>query len=344
MAKLSDYPFYKPGLPPQYCDYHEQVDYMDELERIWGKRWGAQGIGRLREVAVIRPTELEVDPLFDEDPSYFMFDGTVPELKLMQEQHDRMVEIYRQNGVKVHYLEYPERPRSAYGIMKRAISAAAGFVINGGAIIPREAAPYWRGRCKYVTKFLADLGCPILYTVHGKGVCEVGAFTRMTDDFIVASLSTDCNQEGLDQVRSLLQRAGYAEIWVAHSPGPLSEFHLDGVGWMHSDMWIGPVDTNIALIYPPYCDYGTIRRLRELGYKLIEVPEEEQIKYFPCNLVTLEPRVVMMIQGPERTIKALEDEGVKVIQVPYSEVLKYGGGLRCTTMHLIRDPGPRLFG
>lgn len=343
MSKIKDYPYYQPGKPPQYYQYHQEVDFMDELENIWGKRWGAQGIGRLKEVAVIRPTELEVDPLFNEAPSYFMFDGTVPDLKLMQQQHDAMAEIYRQHGVKVHYLDYPERPASAYGLMKRAISAAAGFVVNGGAIIPREAAPYWRGRAKYVTRFLAELGCPILYTVHGKGVCEVGAFTRMMDDFIVASLSTDCNEEGLAQVKPILERSGYKEIWAAYSPGPLDNFYSDGIGWMHSDMWIGPVDKDLAVIYPPYCDYNTIRRLKELNYRLVEVPREEQTKYFPCNLVTLEPGKVMMIEGPKITIRSLREEGVEVIEVPYAEVLKYGGGLRCTTMQLVREPGPCLF-
>ena len=163
MTKLTGYPYYEAGRPPRYYRYHQEVDFLDELELIWGKRWGAQGIGRLREVAVIRPTEVEVDPLFEEDPAYFMFDGTVPDLKLMQEEHGQ------------------------------------------------------------------------------------------------------------------------------------------------------------------------------------EVPREEQIRYFPCNFVTLEPRRIMMIQGPEKTIKALREEGVEVIEVPYSEVLKYGGGLRCTTMQLVRDPGPRLW-
>ena len=91
-------------------------------------------------------------------------------------------------------------PKSAYGPMKRSISAAAGFVINGGAIIPREATPYWRGRSRYVAQFLMQLGCPILYTVHGHGVCEIGASVRMSDDFIVLMLSTDCNRDGAEQV------------------------------------------------------------------------------------------------------------------------------------------------
>ena len=339
---LLAFPFYERDKPPRYFRYHSEVDYLDEVERIWGKRWGAQGIGRLREVAVVRPTDVEVDPLFEKDPTFFNFNGTAPSLDLMQEQHDGMVRLYRENGVQVNYLSYPERPRSAYGVMKRAISAAAGFVIRGGAIIPREATQYWRGRSKYITEFLVEMECPILYTVHGKGVCEIGAFTRMADDFIVGSLSTDCNMDGFEQVKPVLQRSGYEYIHLAHSPGPLDNFYEEQVGWMHSDMWIGAVDIDLALIYPPFCDYETIRKLEALKYRLIEVPKDEEMRLFPCNFVTLAPGKIMMIAGAKQTSAALRREGVDVIEVPYEEVLKYGGGLRCTTMQLVRDDGPKL--
>ncbi|MDG6997476.1 MAG: hypothetical protein JRN52_16300, partial [Nitrososphaerota archaeon] len=84
--------------PPRYYKYHSEVDYIDEIKKIWEKKWGAQGIGRLREVAVVTPTE-EVDPLFQKDPTFFNFDGNAPSLSKMQEQHEGMVEIYKENGV-----------------------------------------------------------------------------------------------------------------------------------------------------------------------------------------------------------------------------------------------------
>jgi hypothetical protein len=199
-SKLHGFPFYEEGKVPQYHKYHANISYLDELELIWGKRWGAQGIGRLREVAMVRPTEAEVRKLYEQDSAFFVFNGTTPDLPLMQEQHLTLARTYEKLGIKVHYSSWSEEiPRSAYGPMKRSISAAAGFVINGGAVIPREATPYWRGRSRYVTQFLVGLGCPILYTVHGNGVCEIGASTRMSDDFIVLMLSTDCNREGADQ-------------------------------------------------------------------------------------------------------------------------------------------------
>jgi N-dimethylarginine dimethylaminohydrolase len=181
-----------------------------------------------------------------------------------------------------------------------------------------------------------------LLSVHGNGVCEVGAFTRMADDFIVGMLSTDANQDGIDQVRPVLERAGY-RLWVARCPGPLYDFHPEVPGWMHSDMWIAPLDSHMALIYPPWCDFETIRHLRSLDYELIEVPRDEQEQVWPVNMITIEPRRVVMPVGAPKTRKLLEAEGVEAIEVPYDEVMKYGGGIRCTTMQLIRDAGPRVF-
>ena len=288
------------------------------------------------------PTEVETLPLYEEDPAFFVHDGHLPDLGRMREQHAGLMEMYRSLGIEVLEFRYPETPRSAYGVMKRAVSAAAGFVIQGGAIIPREAAPYWRGRSRYVSQFLMSIGCPILYTVHGKGVCEVGAFTRMADDFIVGMLSTDCNQEGIDQVRPILERAGY-RLWVTRSPGPLYRFHPEVPGWMHADMWVAPLDRDLALIYPPWCDFETIRYLRGIGYRLIEAPRDEQETVCPANLITIEPRRVLMTTGAPLTRKLLEEEDVDVMEVEYEEVIRYGGGIRCTTMQLVRDAGPTVF-
>jgi N-dimethylarginine dimethylaminohydrolase len=226
--------------------------------------------------------------------------------------------------------------------MKRGISAAAGFVINGGAIIPREATPYWRGRSRYVAKALMGLGCPILYTVHGNGVCEIGASVRMSDDFIVLMLSTDCNREGAEQVTPVLQRAGYKKVLLASSPGPLYAYHEEVPGWMHADMWILPLDARLALIYPPWCDYQTIRDLHAIGYELIEAPRDE-VNLYPTNGITIEPRKVIMNASATKTRKLLEQHKVDVIPIEYDEVHKYGGGIRCNTMQLIRDPGPCTF-
>ena len=335
-------PAYRPGSPPQYLNYHEETDFLDEIEGIWGQRWGAQGIGRLRQVAMSPPTAVEVLPEYDKDRSFFLYGGNLPELGLMQEQHAGLMDTYRGLGIDVRLFEYPEDPRSPYGPLKRAVSAAAGFVVNGGAIIAREGAPYWRGRSRYVSQYLQTIGCPILYTVHGKGVCEGGAFTRMSDDFILAMLSQDCNGDGLEQVRPVLERSGY-RLWVARSPGPLHQYQPEIFGWMHADMWIAPLGPRLALVYPPWCDFETLRYLHSIGYTLLEADRAEQELLAPVNMITVEPGVVIMPAGAPRTRQLVVNVGVEVIEVPYDEVIKYGGGIRCTTMQLLRDAGPRTF-
>ena len=351
---LTVFPGYRPGAVPQYAEYHAEVDFLDELEAIWGERWGAQGIGRLRRVALSPPTEVETRPEYDEAPEFWlyggknarngkgMYAGKLPDLGKMRDQHAGLMDTYRSLGIEVETFTYPETPRSAYGPLRRAVSAGVGFVINGGAIIAREAPPYWRGRSRYVTEYLVSLGCPILYTIHGKGVGEVGAFTRMADDFIVAMLSTDCNQEGLEQIRPVLERSGY-HIWAGRSPGALYDFHPEHPGWIHADMWVAPLDVDVALIYPPWCDFETIRYLKSIGYTLVEAGRAEQESVVPINMITVEPRKVIMPAGAPVTKGRLEEVGVEVIEIDYDEVIKYGGGIRCTTMQLVRDPGPKVF-
>src|SRR5262245_64784515 len=99
---FDSFPFYEEGKVPQYHKYHSNISYLDELELIRGKRWGAQGIGRLREVAMVRPTEAEVRKLYEEDSAFFVFNGTTPDLPLMQEQHLNLARTYERLGVKVH--------------------------------------------------------------------------------------------------------------------------------------------------------------------------------------------------------------------------------------------------
>jgi len=50
-----------------------------------------------------------------------------------------------------------------------------------------------------------------------------------------------------------------------------------------------------------------------------------------------------MNEGSPKTRALLEKAGVETIEIPYDEVQRYGGGIRCTTMQLVREPGPTVF-
>ena len=67
---LESLPWFESGKPLRNCMLHE-TDFYDEVEQIWGRRWGAEGIGTLREVLVSRPTENEIRPEYAQEWQYY---------------------------------------------------------------------------------------------------------------------------------------------------------------------------------------------------------------------------------------------------------------------------------
>ena len=51
---LETLPWFKPGKPLRNYMLHE-TDFYDEVEQVWGRRWGAEGIGTLRDRWLVVP-------------------------------------------------------------------------------------------------------------------------------------------------------------------------------------------------------------------------------------------------------------------------------------------------
>ena len=114
--RVEDVPFYEPGLPVR-ADLWHRVDYLDEYDLTYGKKWGASGMGKLREVGVVRPTENDFHMFIKQDPNQFGW-TTPAKLDKWQKEHDTFVQAFKDNGVTVHYIEYPDPPIGAYGPMR----------------------------------------------------------------------------------------------------------------------------------------------------------------------------------------------------------------------------------
>ena len=55
-------------------------------------------------------------------------------------------------------------------------------------------------------------------------------------------------------------------------------------------------------------------------------------------LLALGPRRVLMAEASPRLAQRLRDAGVELRTVAYGEVQRNGGGVRSSTMELLRDP------
>ena len=109
-AVLDTLPWYEPGKPLRNYMLHE-TDFYDEVEQVWGRRWGAEGIGKLREVLVSRPTENEIRPEYAQEWQYYYSSaGGNADLGKLQSQYDEYYDVLRANGVRVHSVEAVGQP------------------------------------------------------------------------------------------------------------------------------------------------------------------------------------------------------------------------------------------
>jgi N-dimethylarginine dimethylaminohydrolase len=328
------------GKPP----YPVRAGYLEELKLLWDEEWGAQSeVGKLRVVMVHKHGD-EFRPTVIKDLAWYGV-SEFPDYQKAVRQHDCFVEVLKQEGVKVHYLNPPSPAHGPYSPANPRIWATRdpGVVIKGGALVGRMALPWRKKDEVFWARRVMQLGCPILRTVVGHGNFEGGNVVWLDPEHVCIGQSIRTNSEGISQVSSVMKEAGEVkEIRVVPIPGYLENINWPSGGFAHLDLVFGMVDVNLGLVYPPGVSFDFIEYLRcDKKIQLIEALPEE-VRNEGCNIVALEPRKIVMNNGNDRLRKALEKEGVDVIFVDFSEVCKFGGAAHCATGPLIRDLGPRL--
>ncbi len=341
MALLEETPWFEAGKPLRNYMLHE-TDFYDEVEQIWGTRWGAEGIGKLREVLVSRPTENEIRPEYaDEWQYYYSSAAGNADLGRLQAQFDEYYDVLRANGVRVHSVEAPVPAIGTYGYIKNLVTlAGAGLVVRGGVIMHRYGLGSWqRGREVIWAKAFAALQLPVYLTIHGRGICEPGAGRWLDSQTFVFNESVVANEEGLRQLQFVLEGLGI-EFVLAHSPGWYDSIGGGNIGTSHMDMVMLVPAERVAVVSPHLVNYGFVRELLRRDFRIVEVPVEEYWD-LAVNGVTLEPGKVVINKGSPTVVAGLESAGVEVIEVDFSESQRFAiAGLHCATLELVRDqPG-----
>ena len=248
---LESLPWFESGKPLKNWMLHE-TDFYDEVEQIWGRRWGAEGIGTLREVLVSRPSENEIRPEYAEEWQYYYSSAAGnADLGRLQAQYDAYYQTLEDHGVRVNYIEPPVPAIGAYGYIKNLVTlAGGGLVVRGGALLHRYGLGSWqRGREVIWEQVLAALQVPIYLTFHGKAICEPGAGRWLDSKTFVFNESVVANEEGLRQLEFVLANLGI-ELIVCHSPGWYDSIGNGNIGTSHMDMVMLTVDHGKVLLAP----------------------------------------------------------------------------------------------
>lgn len=331
------------------------LDYLAIKEKIYGRKFGKNGIGKLKEVALTKITERESyvnHPYFKQDPDFFIKTGLGgvehPDIEKWQRQQENYVNVLQENGVTVHWIDFPENLTGPFGPVIVTWAGNDLLITRGGSIVQKGGMYLFGsfGRFEYLARWaLLQLNIPILLTITGCGVCEAAPVTHfLAEDVMMVGLSAACNQEGLNQLIPAIERtSGVDNFQVIVNRMPIDRYwdHETGVS-AHLDMVLSPVDLGKVLLYPPNINTETLIWLKEHKFEIIEIDREEQIKYFPANLILLEPGKVIIHDGATRTIAKLKKAGIEVIDIPATEQIKMGGGVHCAAMEIYREPGPFL--
>jgi N-dimethylarginine dimethylaminohydrolase len=170
----------------------------------------------------------------------------------------------------------------------------------------------------------------ILGTIQAPGTLEGGDVAWLNEKTLAVGHTYRTNLEGIRQLKALLAPNGVEVILadLPHYRGVEDVFHLMSI--------LSPVDKDLAVVYSPLMPVRFRNQLIDLGYKLIEVPEDE-FESMGCNVLALGPRKCVMVEGNPLTKAALEKAGCEVITYIGQEIsVKGGGGPTCLTRPLQR--------
>ena len=282
------------------------------------RRFGAQSMSApLLDVLVKRP-----GPAFGaafDDPAHGF--GHPVDLELARREHDAFVETLAALGPRVHVLDVElESPDLVYTFDPL-------LVTDRGAIPLRPGKPNRATEPAAIEAWTLAAGIPTVGRIEAPGTIEGGDTLWLRPDLFCIGRTLRTNADGARQLGALV--GGDVRVFdVPYWHGPAELVHLMSV--------ISPVADDLAVVFLPLLPVGLWALLRELGIRLVEVPEEE-FGTLGCNVLAVRSGVVIAAAGNPRTAAALVAAGCEVHTYPASEIgINGSGGPTCMTRPVLR--------
>jgi dimethylargininase len=204
------------------------------------------------------------------------------------------------------------------------------FVTGRGAIQLRSAKAARAGEPPVLAAELAGLAVPAIGRLTGSATADGGDMFWLDERTLAVGRSYRTNQAAVDQLREILdQEDATVEVFdVPHDNGPEYCLHLMSV--------ISPVREDLAVVYERLAPVALIQALQVRGIDVLALPQDDYVS-LGCNILAVEPGVVVIAHGNAATKQALMDHGVRVHEYDASEINKGEGGPTCLTRPLDRS-------
>jgi dimethylargininase len=282
------------------------------------RAWGAQSMtAPLRDVLVKTPGPAFA-AAFHHPAAGFLHPV---DLNAARREHDDLVELLDRLGVTVHRLDVETDDPDLVYVFDPLLIA------DRGAIPLRPGKPNRSDEPAVLEAWTQSRGIPTLGRIEAPGTLEGGDTFWLRPDLLCIGRTLRTNDAGARQLASLV--GGDVRVFdVPYWHGPDELVHLLSV--------ISPVADDLAVAFLPLLPVGLYELLRDLGIRLVEVPEAEY-PTLGCNVLAVRPGVVVTASGNPETRRRLEAAGVQVHALPLGEVGENGsGGVTCLTRPVLR--------
>lgn len=204
------------------------------------------------------------------------------------------------------------------------------IVTTHGAILANMGKALRTNEVAWHESIYEDLNIPILGRVTGTGKFEGGDCLWLDKNTFIIGRGYRTNQEGIRQLKGILEPLGInvIEVDLPYYHGPNECLHLMSL--------INLLDHDLAAVLLHLMPVKLVELLEERGIKLIDMPMNE-FDTQGNNILTLKPRVCMMVAGNTESIKRVSKAGCEVIAFQGEEISKNRcGGPTCLTRPLLR--------
>jgi len=289
-------------------------------------RYGTSSeVGRLQEVLIKHARDAFVSQDNIDDQWRALNYTACPRFSEAVREYDRFIEYFASEGITIHFLPSDRRtgldsiyPRDA------SIITPDGIVICGMGKKERE------GESEAMSGYYKAMNMPVIGRIERPGKLEGGDIIWLDNKTIVVGCGYRTNDEGIRQLRKLLDRAvDIMTVPLPHWNGPEDVFHLMSI--------ISPIDHDLAVVYSRLMPVPFREMLLERGMELIDVPDNE-FETMACNILALAPRRCLMLSGNPITARKLREAEVEVMEFEGREISRKGmGGPTCLTRPLFRE-------
>ncbi len=233
------------------------------------------------------------------------------------EQHGRLAEALRRQGVRTHMLSpSPDLPDMCF-------TRDSGVATPWGMVALNPAMPHRRGEVEALIDACSRWSLPVHRIT--RGTIEGGDICIAREGLLILGMSGErSSAAGIDQFAAPFHADGWDVIIC---PFHANHLHLDTIFCM--------IDTDRAIGCIELLDRDSVQALGRHGISILPMPATMAAS-LGCNILSLGARRILVSDDDGPLAPALRGEGYNVEAIDITQFAACGGGIHCLTQPLCR--------